>query len=307
MGVTVSRTRHLQYFAQLRNGLPYAYGGAFSKDTNVSTDCSGLVFSAAALLVGLNPYQRYGSTETLRLARLNRVAAPCGLIPAASKNDVPANSALKVGLFHGGGGPDSHTACTFLTDGVSHNFESRGDPGVLLDGSARAWNDSLFHDFWYLPSAGGPDNPDFFPLPEGFYYGPKEGPDESISGLSGEPKAWIDRLKRWQAKATITPTGAYDPSTATAARKIQSSAGLPVTGYVDQKTWELVMGAPPKMANPLTNEEFHEILEGIRWLKDQLGPGFKEWPTWADLGKNPDGTPRHVREGLAAVIKKTGA
>lgn len=300
MAVTPARTRELLYFAQLRNGLPYAYGGAFSKDSHVSTDCSGLVFSAAALLVGLSPYQRYGSTETLRLARLNRVAAPCGLIPANSAADVPRDSALKVGVYHGGGGPDSHTACTFITDGVSHNFESRGEPGVLLDRSARAWNDSLFFDFWYLPKAGGPDNPDFFPLPSGYYYGPKEGPDESISGDNGEPQVWIDRFKRWQEKAGDIPDGKYRPSTATVAKKIQMKAGIPATGLVDQKTWELVMGAVP-MPGPVTLES---IDAKLNWIIDQMGRGYPEWEAEASLGVNSKGERRTQREALSAILKK---
>lgn len=310
MGVTVSRTRQLQYFAQLRNCLPYSYGGSFTRNPNDSTDCSGLVFSAAALLVGMDPHQRYGSTETLRLARINRVAAPCGLIPAKNKSEVPRESSLKVGLFHGGGGPDSHTACTFRVDGVDYNWESRGYPGVLLghcDGEyARAWDNPMFTDFWYLPSAGGPDNQNFFPLPQGFYYGPQDGPDESISGKNGEPQAWVERFKKWQEKAGDIPDGTYDQSTATAARKVQTANGLLPTGFVDQKTWELVMGVPPKV-DTLSPAEQRELLDKVRWIADQLGPGFKEWKPQADLGKNPDGTPRHLREGLAAVVKKTGA
>jgi hypothetical protein len=208
--------------------------------------------------------------------------------------------------MHGGGGPDSHTACTFLTDGVAHNFESRGYPGVILDEChkeyARAWDNPLFSDFWYLPAAGGPDNPDFFPLPDGFYFGPKEGPDESISGMSGEPKAWIDRLKRWQGKAGVTPTGVYDSSTATVAKKIQQAAGYPVTGLIDSKTWERVMGAPPKMADPLTNDEMREMLEGVRYIRDQLGPN--KWGPDSSMGKTADGKEFTVRDGLAAYIRK---
>lgn len=309
MAVTPSRCRYLLYFAQVRNCLPYAYGGAFSLNTNDSTDCSGLIFSAAALLSGLSPFQRYGSTETLRLARLNRVAAPCGLIPAKSKADIPGDAALKVGVMHGGGGPDSHTACSFITDGKTYNWESRGYPGVILDKCgteiARAWDNPLFSDFWYLPAASLIDPVNVFPLPFGYYYGPADGPVESIAGASGEPQVWLDRLKLWQAKAGATPDGKYGTSTAAAARKVQNAAGIAPTGFVDQKTWDAVMGGTPVTDPnaPLSNAEMREILNNTRWLKDQLGPGFKEWPPHANLGKNPDGTPRHVREALAAMIQ----
>jgi peptidoglycan hydrolase-like protein with peptidoglycan-binding domain len=37
--------------------------------------------------------------------------------------------------------------------------------------------------------------PGVFPLPSGYYYGPKDGPTESISGMAGEDQAWIEGLK----------------------------------------------------------------------------------------------------------------
>lgn len=309
MAVTVSRTRHLLYFAQQRNCLPYAYGGAFSTDTSVSTDCSGLVFSAAAILIGANPHQRYGSTETLRLARLNRVAAPNGLIPARSIDDVPRDASLKVGVQHGGGGPDSHTACTFLTDGVFHNWESRGDPGVILDtcrnARARAWNDPLFHDFWYLPAANLLDNPDFFPLPPGYYYGPQDGPNESISGLSGEPNAWIVGLRKWQRAVGAMGDGTWHPDTAKKAREVQQKANRPVTGFVDQATWDLVIR--PNRIDPmtaLTEAEWREILEGVRYLRGQMGPKHPDWSPDSSLGKNAKGEELTLRDGIAQMKRE---
>lgn len=306
MGVTLNRTRHLLYFAQQRNCLPYAYGGAFSTDTSVSTDCSGLVFSAAAILIGSNPHQRYGSTETLRLARLNRVAAPCGLIPARTIDDVPKDASLKVGVQHGGGGPNSHTACTFLTDGVFHNWESRGDPGVILDrcgnNKARAWNDPLFNDFWYLPKASLQDNPDHFPLPPGYYYGPEDGPTESISGKSGEPNAWIVGLRQWQRAAGVVGDGTYGESTLRGAALIQSNANRPVTGLVDAATWDLIMR--PNTVDPmaaLTESEWREILDGIRYIRGQMGPKHPDWLPESSLGKNAKGEELTLRDGIAAM------
>lgn len=304
MVVTQSKLRHLLYFAQQRNCLPYAYGGSFSPNPDDSTDCSGLVFSGAALLVGMNPHQRYGSTETLRLARINRVAAPCGLIPARSKADVPANSAFKVGVQHGGGGPDSHTACTFTTDGVSYNWESRGYPGVILNkcGSeiARGWDNPLFTDFWYLPAASLYDPPAAFPLPNGYYYGPEDGPIESIAGKSGEPQVWLDRFKVWQEKAGDVPDGKYNAFTTSVARKVQNKAGLTPTGFVDQKTWDAVMGGVP-VAEPVTLES---IDKKLNILLDQVGRGFPEWEAEASLGTNSKGERRTLREAVSALLKK---
>lgn len=304
MAVTPSRTRHLLYFAQQRNCLPYAYGGSFAPDPSRSTDCSGLIFSAAALLVGLDPHRRYGSTETLRLARINRVAAPCGLIPAPSKNDVPRDAALKVGVMHGGGGPDSHTACTFLTDGTPHNWESRGYPGVLLDSCegefARAWNNPMFTDFWYLPAASKADNPLLFPLPQGYYFGPETGPTESIAGKSHEPQVWLDRFKVWQEKAGDTARGTYEDSTAKAARKVQNAFGLMPTGFVDQKTWDAVI-APPKEdpVEPLTPAEQREQFEMIKYIYGQLKP-------WPQLGKNAAGQDLTLIDAVADSRRRDG-
>lgn len=305
MGVTQSRTRHLLYFAQQRNCLPYAYGGSFTPDPSKSTDCSGLILSGAALLVGLDPHRRYGSTETLRLARINRVAAPCGLIPAASKNDVPRDAAFKVGLFHGGGGPDSHTACTFTCDGVAYNWESRGYPGVLLgqcgNEYARAWDNPMFSDFWYLPAASKQgDNPALFPLPQGYYYGPADGPTESIAGASGEPKVWLDRFKLWQEKAGDIPDGKYHDSTAKAARKVQNAFGLMPTGFVDQKTWDAVM-VPSKenLMEGLTPEQQHKMFAMVKYIYEQVGPNL--WGPESSFGKNAKGEELTMRDGL---IKK---
>lgn len=313
MAVTASRTRYLLYYAQQRNCLPYAYGGSFTPDPSKSTDCSGLIFSAAALLVGLDPNRRYGSTETLRLARLNRVAAPCGLMPANSKADVPVDAALKVGVMHGGGGPDSHTACTFRTDGVAYNWESRGYPGVLLNQCgpeiARAWDNPIFTDFWYLPAASLQDNPLLFPLPQGFYYGPQEGPSESIAGKSGEPKVWLDRLAMWQAKAGDVARGTYEDSTAKAARKVQNAFGLMPTGFVDQKTWDAVMGGTPVTDPnaPLTNAEWREILDGIRYLRDQVGAATRpDQAAWPSLGTNDKGEKLTLRDAIADSRRKAG-
>lgn len=46
------------------------------------------------------------------------------------------------------------------------------------------------------PTSGVPP----FPLPGGYYYGPKNGPEESISGMYGEPQPWIDGLVQAQQR-----------------------------------------------------------------------------------------------------------
>ncbi|ADG98828.1 Peptidoglycan-binding domain 1 protein [Segniliparus rotundus DSM 44985] len=243
MPVTRQRLLRLWVFAALRSGNPYVYGGSFAEDPRASTDCSGAVFSAAAILSGLDPHRRWGSTETLRLARLNNQPAPCGLVPAASKDAVPADAPLKVGVMHGeGGGAASHTACSFFLGGRRFDFESRGTPGVLLDSGARGWDDPIFTDFWFLP---GPvlDDPSAWPLPPGVVYGPLEGTETQLSGRAGEPAAWTGALREFQRAAGGPETGVYDPATLRAAEEAQAATGQPVTGLVDEAVWRAARAA----------------------------------------------------------------
>ncbi|QFG10381.1 endolysin [Mycobacterium phage Anthony] len=163
--VTRQRAQQVHDMARARAGLPYAYGGAFTNDPKRSTDCSGLVMQTAAWYMGRTDWvgNRYGSTESFRLDYkivydLGFKRLPPGGIAALGFTPV-----MLVGLQHGGGGMYSHTACTLMTmdypggpvkvskrgvDWESHG--NRNGVGVDLYDGARAWNDPLFHDFWYL-------------------------------------------------------------------------------------------------------------------------------------------------------------
>lgn len=286
MATTRARVVELLNYAQARNGLPYAYGGSFSTNPRDSTDCSGAVFSAAAILNGQSPNRRYGSTETARLARMNGVPAPCGLLPASSAAAIPNDAVMRVGFQHGGGGMYSHTACTFYLDGKAYSFESRGYPGVLLtspgstagnpaNNQARAWNSDLFHDFWYYPGpVDGKFDPKAFPLPvfdNGFYYyGPYEGPEESISGRAGEPAAWIEGLRRWQTAAGVESDGVYGAATKRRAIELQIPAGLLPDGLIGPKTWALAFtGGTTPVDNNEANQLFGRLTE---WMTAFIGP-----------------------------------
>ncbi|WP_280429739.1 peptidoglycan-binding domain-containing protein [Nocardia brasiliensis] len=276
MLITRAKLNEVKAFCRSKNGLPYAYGGAFSaSDPWASTDCSGAVAAVAAMLQGLSPYRRYGSTETWRVARINGTR-PLNLVPAAGAWDVPADAILKVGFQHGGGGEYSHTACTL--DGVA--FESRGTPGVLYGGSARHWNNPLFHDFWYLPAqiVDGPGDGSAFPLPDGYWYGPYEGPEQSISGRSGEPQAWIDGLRRWQIAAGVEGTGVYDNATADKARAIQGANGLVPDGLIGPRTWDLVIGDDEMSWSELIPTQYNARGEVVR-ADGSNGPNTK-LPAW---------------------------
>ena len=71
MTITITRQRaqDVHDLASARRGLPYAYGGAFTRNPAISTDCSGLVFQTGAWYGGRTdwPGNRFGSTESFRL------------------------------------------------------------------------------------------------------------------------------------------------------------------------------------------------------------------------------------------------
>lgn len=253
-----------------KNWLPYDYGGS----GNPGGDCSWFAFAVAAHVQGMKANRRYGSTENCNRpgtygAVATGDAAQLGLIHARSKADVPADALLKLGFMHGGGGYNSHVAGTF--DGL--NFESRGmyrnRSGHVVADTARAWNDSLFHDFWYLPARVGAVNSDDFPLPAGWYYGPRSGPEESVSGEAGEPQYQIDGIKHLQAKLGIPQTGRWiDAKPAIIALQKKDPSLLP-DGTVGPKTWALIMrqGAPapaPAPGGPVPNLT-HEQHAALQW------------------------------------------
>mgnify|MGYP001202329519 CR=1 FL=1 len=161
--ITRAHAQWVHDMAKARRGLPYAYGGAFSHNPRHSTDCSGLVLQTAAWYMGRKDWagNRYGSTESFRLD--HKIVYDLGFkrMPRGGPAALPIKPVMLVGIQHGGGGIYSHTACTLMTmdhpDGPVKmsargvDWESRGgNPGVFLYDGARAWNDPLFHDFWYL-------------------------------------------------------------------------------------------------------------------------------------------------------------
>jgi N-acetylmuramoyl-L-alanine amidase len=88
------------------------------------------------------------------------------------------------------------------------------------------------------PPATGDAPP--FPLPPGYYYGPADGPTESVSGYyppyggaGGAPG-----LRQWQAQVgAIAADGFYGPETEGAAYSVQSAAGIDEDGLIGPDTW----------------------------------------------------------------------
>lgn len=334
MATTRVRMTRLFNYATERNCLSYVYGGSFTEDPTDSTDCSGLVFSGAAIVNGQDPNRRYGSTETVRLARLNGIPAPCGLQPASSLAAIPADAPFRAGFQHGGGGENSHTACSFWVGGRRYNWESRGWPGVILDRCgdqvARGYDDPLFHDWWYIPGpVDGTIDPTAFPLPDGYYYGPYEGPDESISGRAGEPVEWVDGLRRWQTQAGVPADGIYGERTRARAIELQVPAGLLPDGKIGPKTWALAFKAGAPVPDNM-EQLFARITEYVKGYVGPVGSDVKDireqltggrdlivrsdgstdlaasFPGYPELGKRADGTNRTLVDAVAALLHKEG-
>ena len=84
-----------------------------------------------------------------------------------------------------------------------------------------------------------------FPLPPGSYFGPKNGPNSSVSGYYSHRSD----LKKWQARMAargwrITADGLYGPATAKVARSFQAEKGLAVDGLIGPATWAAAWTAP---------------------------------------------------------------
>src|SRR5699024_5843488 len=77
-----------------------------------------------------------------------------------------------------------------------------------------------------------------FPLPRGWYFGPKSGPKQSVSGYYSHRSD----LRRWQQRMkdrgwSITPDGLYGSRTASVARAFQKEKGLAVDSLIGNDTW----------------------------------------------------------------------
>jgi peptidoglycan hydrolase-like protein with peptidoglycan-binding domain len=96
------------------------------------------------------------------------------------------------------------------------------------------------------PPSGAPG----FPLPAGYYYGPKSGPNNCISGMAGEQPAWIEGLKQGQRQLMVRIPGClprwgadgkygatYAGETYEAVRRFQTQARIAVDGLLGRVTW----------------------------------------------------------------------
>jgi len=97
------------------------------------------------------------------------------------------------------------------------------------------------------PGGGAPG----FPLPGGYFFGPLDGPRESISCRHPNDRPeWREGLRHWQVRMRergwrIDADGQYGPQTNQVARKFQAEKkGLTVDGLIGPATWAAAWTAP---------------------------------------------------------------
>lgn len=277
--ITVQKARETDAFCRARNGLPYGYGGAFSTDPKRTTDCSGLVLQTGAFIMGRTdwPGNRYGSTESFRLNHATVYNIGFKRLPRGGVGELGWQPIMLVGLQHGGGGPNSHTACTlFYADRpggeIKHStrgidWESSGSRGVRYYDGARAWNDPLFHDFWYLDarldlSAANPDNYTYF-------------------GDIGEKVRKVQAFLNAHINAGLDVDGEYGPLTQAAVAEFQRREGITGDGSaVGPLTYAALKAkgfdAPPKPPEKKWPKDYSDR-ELLEYIAEQLGPGHPAW------------------------------
>lgn len=86
-----------------------------------------------------------------------------------------------------------------------------------------------------------------FPLNNLWYFGPRSGPQESVSGYHGhreDLRRWQQQMQRRGWKFDHGADGLYGPETATIARLFQKEKGLKVDGLIGPATWRAAWEAP---------------------------------------------------------------
>lgn len=285
-----------------RNNKRYGYGGVWAKnDVNRTTDCSGLVTHALdACINGANmKWSRHGlSTEAYRYVGGPGSKGPFGTIRVARWQDIPANAAIKIGLMHGpGGGANSHMSAT--VDGIA--VESSGSGGQRFGGNARHYNNSLYHDWFYLPGPiinDGTTTPAPPTAPGAVYLG------EDYENTGDRVLALQKRLNdNYPAYSDLDEDGEYGPLTAAVVREFQARSNLTIDGVAGPATLAALglsfqpQEVPAVFQYPTTDDMVKQIWEQL------FGPQGKGWEGL--FGKTTDGKRgKYTVEAIADLHKK---
>lgn len=94
------------------------------------------------------------------------------------------------------------------------------------------------------PKSSTPKAP-AFPLPKGSYFGPKSGPNSSVSGYYSHREHLRTWQKRMQKRGwTIKADGLYGPKTEKVTKQFQAEKGLSVDGLIGVDTWDAAWEEP---------------------------------------------------------------
>ena len=131
-----------------------------------------------------------------------------------------------------------------MDDRGSPTEKHRDHPHVYLGVNAAARRAGGAQTVTAAPPKPRPAAPPF-PLPRGWYFGPRTGPVSSVSGYYSHRAG----LRRWQARMaargwTLTADGLSGPETARVARAFQREKGLAVDGLIGPATWRAAWTEP---------------------------------------------------------------
>lgn len=161
----------------------------------------------------------------------------------------------------------------FLNEKFGESLGVDGIPGPASDGAIRRFQERATAEGHYTAGVDGIPGPGTqaaarvygwesngalpapaFPLPIGWYFGPKSGPKQSVSGYypdSGTSNSYSRRaaLKQWQQRMkdrgwNIDPDGLYGPNTAAVTVAFQKEKGLTVDAAIGPETWAAAWTAP---------------------------------------------------------------
>ena len=302
MPVTRANVDYFWSIARPRNRKPYGYGGVWSRnDVNRTTDCSGIVTHALDAVINGDKmsWSRHGiSTESYRYVGGPGSKGPFGTIRVARPGDIPADAVVKIGLMHGpGGGANSHMACTI--EGIA--VESRGGSvagggGQWIGGNGRHYNNSLFHDWFYLPGSAGP----VAPRPPGAIY---LGEDCAQYECVGDRVLALQRKLNadYEAYSALELDGEYGPLTAAVVREFQRRSGLTADGIAGPATLAVLnlftstTEVPPVALTD--SQKLDQILKDTTEIRKQLETAGD--PTWK-------ARKRSLRDLLNDVADKVG-
>jgi peptidoglycan hydrolase-like protein with peptidoglycan-binding domain len=104
-----------------------------------------------------------------------------------------------------------------------------------------------------------------------------------------QPGSQGDVVKDWQRFLGVTPDGQYGNETAEKVRAYQALMGIPVTGVIDQATWDirrLIESTPA----PILTQPTSKFKEDEMHLFHVLGDGVDYWVLWDGFNwtDNPD-------------------